>query len=179
MSIKSLTPRLSSLAYTAAVLFTIHLLIYFIPSIRDVTVTRSPILAELMALLAIAEHLLLFPIIEALPAPRWAKSAGYGWLVVDIASDIMQLNGAVKLMYLTLRYGGHISSAFWTIAASWQATKGIKITGILYGIDLALYSFIAFIPLAFVVLIPSLILLPLWLVLIGKNLNHGSFSKAS
>jgi len=98
-------------AYGAALLFGIHLVTYFIPSIRDVTINSSVIEAEALALLAVAEHLILFPVVATLPAPNWGRAVGYGWLVLDIATDIMQLNGADKLTYLTLRYGANIAAA--------------------------------------------------------------------
>lgn len=137
---------------------------------REATPAHAPVLAELNALLGVAEHLLLFPVIAALPGPRWARAAGYGWLVVDMATDIMQLNGAPVAVYLTLRYGGHISAALWTVAASWQARGALRVVGLLYALDLASYSFIAFVPRSFLVLLPSLVLLPLWLVLVGRLL---------
>ncbi|MFL5624734.1 MAG: hypothetical protein ACJ788_03970 [Ktedonobacteraceae bacterium] len=157
-------------AYGAAVLFAIHLVTYLIPSIRDVTTTSSPIAAELLVLLGVAEHLLLFPVIAALPAPQWAKSAGYGWLVIDMATEIMQLNGVAKLIYLSLRYGGHISAAIWIASASWRARGALRIIGWLTALDLFIYSFIAFIPFSFVILLPSLILLPAWIALVGRLL---------
>ena len=157
-------------AYAAAILFAIHLVTYFIAPLRDATTTSSPIVAELLALLAVAEHLLVFPVVEALPAPRWARYAGYGWLVIDMTTDIMQLNGVPNTTYLAMRYGGHISAALWIASASWQIKGAIRITGLLLALDLAVYSFIAFIPFTFVILIPSLVLLPLWLVLAGRFL---------
>lgn len=160
-------------AYAAAILFAIHLVTYFIAPLRDATTTSSPIVAELLALLAVAEHLLMFPVVEALPAPRWARYAGYGWLVIDIATDIMQLNGVPSTTYLAMRYGGHISAALWIASASWQIKGAIRITGLLLALDLAVYSFIAFIPFTFVILIPSLVLLPLWLLLSGRFLARG------
>jgi len=160
-------------AYAAAILFAIHLVTYFIAPLRDATTTSSPIVAELLALLAVAEHLLMFPVVEALPAPRWARYAGYGWLVIDIATDIMQLNGVPSTTYLAIRYGGHISAALWIASASWQIKGAIRITGLLLALDLAVYSFIAFIPFTFVILIPSLVLLPLWLLLSGRFLARG------
>lgn len=162
--------RVATQAYGAALLFAIHLITYFIPSIRDVTTSSSVLGAEALALLAVAEHLILFPVITALPAPKWARAAGYGWLVLDIATDIMQLNGAVKVTYLSLRYGANIAAAIWIASASWQARSAMRVIGILVALDLAVYSFIAFIPFTFLVLIPSLILLPLWLVLVGRFL---------
>lgn len=165
---KKLSQRSATIAYVAAALFTIHLITYLIPSIRDATTATSPLIAEPLALLGVAEHLLLFPVVAALPAPRWARAAGYGWLVLDMATDIMQLNGTPQLTYLPLRYGGHISAALWIASASWQTRGAIRVIGLLLAFDLVLYSFIAFIPLTFIVLLPSLVLLPLWLVLVGR-----------
>lgn len=160
-------------AYAAAVLFAIHLITYFIAPIRDATTTSSPIVAELLALLAVAEHLLVFPVVAATPAPRWARAAGYGWLVIDMATDIMQLNGTPKTTYLAMRYGGHISAALWIASGSWQRTGTLRVIGVLLALDLAIYSFLAFIPFTFVILIPSLVLLPLWLWLVGRLIAQG------
>src|SRR5438128_6823638 len=91
-----------------------------------------------------------------------------------MATDIMQLNGVPNTTYLAMRYGGHISAALWIASASWQIKGAIRITGLLLALDLAIYSFIAFIPFTFVILIPSLVLLPLWLVLSGRFLARES-----
>src|SRR5260221_10575426 len=88
--------RTATAAYGAALLFAIHLVTYFIPSIRDVTTSSSVIGAEARALLAVADHLILFPVVASLPAPKSARAVGYGWLVLDMATDIMQLNCAAK-----------------------------------------------------------------------------------
>lgn len=159
-------------AYVAAILFTIHLVTYLIPTIRDATTSSSPFVAEFLALLAVAEHLLVFPVIDALPAPRWARYAGYGWLVIDIATDIMQLNGTPAMTYLPMRYGGHVSAALWIASSALQTRGAMRVSGLLLAFDLALYSFIAFIPLTFIALLPSLVLLPLWFVLIGRLLSR-------
>jgi hypothetical protein len=73
-------------AYIVAILFAIRLPTFFIPVIRDATPTSSIFLDELNGLLGVAPHLLLFPVVAALPAPRWAKAAGYGWLAIDIST---------------------------------------------------------------------------------------------
>ncbi len=172
MNQTKLSQRTAVAAYGAAVLFAIHLVTYFIPSIRDVTTSSSMIGAEALALLAVAEHLILLPVIAALPVPKWARAVGYGWLVLDIATDIMQLNGVVKLTYLSLRYGANIAAALWIASASWQTKGATRVIGVIVALDLAVYSFIAFIPLTFLVLIPSLILLPLWFALIGRLLTQ-------
>ena len=153
--------RTAIAAYGAALLFAIHLVTYFIAPIRNVTTSSSVIGAEALALLAVAEHLILFPVIAALPAPKWARAAGYGWLVLDMATDIMQLNGVVKPTYLSLRYGANIAAALWIASASWQGKGALRVIGVIVALDLAVYSFIAFIPFTFVILVPSLVLLPL------------------
>jgi hypothetical protein len=160
-------------SYGAAILFAIHLVTYFIPSIRDVTTSSSVLGAEALALLAVAEHLILFPVIAALPAPKWARAVGYGWLVLDIATDIMQLNGVVKLTYLSLRYGANVAAALWIASASWQGKGAMRVIGVIVALDLTIYSFIAFIPFTFVMLIPSIVLLPLWFWLVGRSLARG------
>ncbi len=170
----NISKRTSMAAYGAAILFAIHLLTYFIAPLRDVTTSSSIFGAEALALLAVAEHLILFPVIAALPTSPWARAAGYGWLVLDIATDIMQLNGVVKLTYLSLRYGANIAAALWIVSASWQAKGAMRIIGIIVAVDLALYSFIAFIPFTFLLLVPSLILLPLWFLLVGRTFTRVS-----
>ena len=110
-------------SYGAALLFAIHLVTYFIPSIPDVTTSSSVIGAEALALLAVVEHLILLPVIAALPVPKWARAVGYGWLVLDIATDIMQLNGVVKPTYLSLRYGANVAAVLWIASASWHSTS--------------------------------------------------------
>ncbi|SRR6266581_1101914 len=163
--------RVAYVAYGVAVLWIIRLATFFIPAIRDATPGGSPLLAELNALLGIAPHLLLFPVVAALPAPQWARQAGYGWLVIDIATDIMQLGSVPTPIYLPLRYGGHVSAALWIALASWQAKGATRIVGLLLAIVLGGYSFIApFDPTHFVGLLPGLVLLPTWFALVGRLL---------
>ncbi len=127
----------------------------------------------LVALLGAAEHLILFPIIATLPAPGWSRAAGYGWLVVDIATDIMALNGVPSAVFLPLRYGGHVSAALWLMAASWRAPgKLLRIIGVILALDLGGYSFVApFDPTHFAGLLPVLVRLPFWLVPVGRFLK--------
>lgn len=163
-------------AYVAAVIFFVHISLYFVPSVPALrhTISGTLAFAEADAMLGVLEHLLLFPVIAALPAPIWAKQAGYGWLVIDMATDIMQLNGAPVVVFLTLRYGAHIASALWAAAASWQMRGALRVVGLLYAADLVIFSFVAFVRLSFVILLPSLVLLPVWLILVGRLLTRES-----
>ncbi len=156
-------------AYGVAVLFALRLVSFFVPTMRDATVFNSPLLGELNALLGIAPHLLLFPVVAALIAPEWARAAGYGWLVVDMATDIMALDGVAPMTAFSLKYGGHIAAALWIATASWQTQGATRIVGLLLALDLSSYSFIStFVPV--IPLIPSVVLLPLWFVLVGRQL---------
>jgi hypothetical protein len=166
-------PTAALLAYIDAVLFSLRFVFFALPYLRFIPRGVSGLVQDGTvpgALLGNAEHLLLFPIIAALPAPRWAKSAGYGWLVVDMATDIMALQGVPPTIYLPLRYGGHISAALWAASAALQAKGAVRIVGVLYALDLALYSYLPHG--AFFVLLPSAVLLPLWLVLLGRLLTR-------
>jgi hypothetical protein len=162
-------PTVATAAYLSALLFALRLTTFFIPAVREATALNSPVLGELNCLLGITPHLLLFPVIAALPAPAWAKAAGWGWLVVDIATDIMTLNGVAASIDLSLKYGGHISATLWVVVASWQAKGTARLCGLLLALNLGSYSFLAaFVPA--VALAPSLVLLPGWLGLVGRRL---------
>jgi hypothetical protein len=127
----------------------------------------------LVALLGVAPLLLLFPIVAMLPAPRRARAAGCGSLVVDTATDVMALNGVPVSTYLPMRYGGHVSAALWIAVASWRIRGASRIIGLLLALDLGGYSFVApFDPTHVVGLLPSFVLLPIWLVLVGRFLHQ-------
>ncbi len=164
----------STIAYIAALLFSIRFIFFFLPFLPFIPHGIAGLVQDGTlggALLGNTEHLVLFPIVAALPAPNWAKGAGYGWLVVDMATDIMALHGVPPLVFLSLRYGGHISSALWVAWASWQAKGAIRIIGIIYAIILAAYSYIP--GASFVILLPTAVLFPAWLILVGRLFAKG------
>lgn len=166
-------PTAALLAYIDAALFSLRFVFFALPFLRFIPTSVSGLVQDGTvpgALLGNAEHLLLFPIIAALPAPRWARSAGYGWLVVDMGTDIMALQGVPPTIYLPLRYGGHIAAALWAASAAFQAKGAVRVVGLLYALDLALYSYIPHG--SFLIFLPSAILLPLWLVLVGRFLTR-------
>ncbi len=157
-------------AYTATVVFAVSLArFFFIPRLG--LPSNSIIVAELNGgLLPVVAHLLLFPVVAALPAPPWARAAGYGWLVIDIMTDIMALNGVADTIYLPMRYGGHVSAALWIALASWQARGWTRIVGLVLALNLGGYSFIPNGPVA--LLIPTGPLLPIWFALVGYRLSQ-------
>lgn len=162
-------PAVSLFAYAAAALFAAHLATYFVPSIRDVTLATSAILAVSLAVVAVAQHLVVFPVVGALPAPWWARAAAYTWLVLDMGTDLAQLGGAPKPLYLVVRLGVNLLAALWIASASLRARGGMRWLGVFVAADFACYSFVGLLsPLAFLIALPSLVLLPLWFVLAGR-----------
>src|SRR5579862_988031 len=127
-------------AYGAAIFFALHLATYFVPSIRDATLSSAAVIAGLLAVLALAQHLVVFPVVAALPAPRWARLAGYTLLVVDMLTDLLQLGGAPKSVYLVIRLVINLVAALWIATASWQTTGAIRWIGVFVAVDFACYS---------------------------------------
>jgi hypothetical protein len=166
-------PAASMFAYAAAALFAAHLATYFVPAIRDVTLTTSSTLAVSLAVVAVAQHLVVFPVVRALPAPWWARAAAFAWLVLDMSTDLAQLGGAPKSLYLVVRLGVNLLAALWIVSASLRARGGLRGLGVFVAADFACYSFVGLLsPLAFLIALPSLVLLPLWFILAGRRIAH-------
>ena len=158
-------------AYAAAVLFALHLATYFAPALRDATLGTVASLAVPLAVLAVAQHLVVFPVVAALPAPRWARAAAYVWLVFDMGTDLLQLGDTSKSVYLVIRLAVNVLAALWIASASWRARGGLRGIGLFVALDTVAYSCVGlFFAWAFVVTLPSLILLPVWFALVGRSL---------
>jgi hypothetical protein len=158
-------------AHAAAIFFALHLATYFVPSVRDATVSTASALAVTLAVLAVLQHLVVFPVVAVLSAPLWAKVAAYIWLVVDTTTDVMQLADTPKSIYLPIRLAVNVLAALWIATASWRMVGATRVIGLIVAIDTALYSAVALLtPFAFVVTLPALALLPLWFWLVGRRL---------
>lgn len=119
---------------------------------------------------AVAFHLVLFPVVAKLPSANWARAGGYGWLTLDIAANIMYLNGVDEHICTALRYGAHIPAILWIINASLKGSRPMQIVGILQALILGSYSFVAPWAPAWV-LYPAMVLLIIWLILTGYYLS--------
>ena len=158
-------------AFIAVVLFAAHFFTYFVPALSHATFATAPALAIGVAVLALAQHGVVFPVASALPAPGWARNAAYVWLIGDMISDGMQLAGSPVGQYLSLRLFVNVLAALWIIAASWRAPLAMRIIGIFIAWDLVAYSLTAlFNPNAFIISLPSLVLVPVWFALVGRLL---------
>ena len=61
-------------------------------------------------------------------------------------------------------------AALWIATASWHATGAIRWIGVFVAVDFACYSLLILLsPLAFLVALPSLVLLPVWFLLLGRR----------
>lgn len=164
----------SSAAIAAAILFALHLFSYFVPALRDATLQTLAVPAVALAVLAVVQHLVVFPVAATLPAPRWAVFAAYIWLVVDMLTDVAQLGGAPKSAYLPVRLAVNVLAALWIASASFRQRATFRILGVVIAVDLILYSAFGLLsPAAFLITLPSLVLLPVWFWLVGRMLACG------
>ena len=149
----------STASYIGAFLFTVLIILF----------NTMPQNIVAISVVAVAFHLFLFPVVAKLPSTDWAKAGGYGWLVLDIAANIMLLNGVDEHICTSLRYGAHISAIVWIIITSLNGNRTMQIVGIAQALIMGSYSFVA--PWAPVwMLYPAMVLLIVWLILSGKLL---------
>ena len=108
-------------------------------------------------------HLSLFLLVSKLEAPEWARAAGYGWLLLDVTSGVMTMGNVAHDIAYFERYGGHIFAGIWMVTVSLPGSRGVQIAGVLAGVLLFLYSFVA----RFVPLVALSATSPLFLIWLG------------
>lgn len=74
-------------------------------------------------------HLAVFLLVFKLPAPEWAKAAGYGWLLLDVAAGTLRINQVQPAIAQQVRLGGHIFAGIWIVMASLQGSLAAKLAG--------------------------------------------------
>lgn len=127
--------------------------------------------ARWAAYLGIFFHLAVFLLVFRLPAPEWAKAAGYGWLLLDVAAGTLQIN-QVQISQVQpaiaqhVRLGGHIFAGIWIVMASLQGSLAAKLAGLPAGAILFAYTFASpFLPTVW--LSPASILVLAWLAILA------------
>jgi hypothetical protein len=111
-------------------------------------------------------HLATFLLVAKLPAPEWARAAGYGWLLLDITAGALNINRVPHAVADYVRLGGHIFGGIWIIVASLQGSPMVMLTGLPAGSFLFGYTFAS--PfLRPVWLSPASIFVLLWLLTIA------------
>jgi hypothetical protein len=115
-------------------------------------------------------HLLLLPVVSALPAAEWIKAAGYIWIFLDTALGIAEINGLKPDDVWALRMGSHIPCAVWIVGSSFGMHRFALITGLVLGGILGIHALLA-------PRVPKWALLPavpvmfLWLLMAGHQLR--------
>ena len=84
-------------------------------------------------LIGIGYHALLLPAVADLPAPEWARSAGFAWMLIDIVLNGAAYIGFAEKVSDPLRQGVHLLSALWVIVAGWSNGPALGVLGTLLG----------------------------------------------
>jgi hypothetical protein len=145
--------------------FAIAAILFFIPALISFALRQRGLWAEYPGIFF---HLSIFFLVSMLEAPSWGKAAGYLWIGLDVLTGALMINHVPFEIAFNVRLGGHIFAGLWLMATSWRATKGMKITGMIAGIWLSGYTFLApLLPAVF--LSPASILMVIWLVIVAKQ----------
>jgi hypothetical protein len=116
--------------------------------------------------LGIFYHLAVFLLVFKLPAPEWAKVAGYSWLLLDVAAGVLGINQVQPAIAQHVRLGGHIFAGIWIVMASLQGSLAAKLVGLPTGALLFAYTFASpFLPRVW--LSPAAILMLVWLAILA------------
>jgi len=116
-------------------------------------------------------HLAMFMLVASLKAPEWARIAGYGWVLLDVAVGVLRIHHVPHETADPLRFAAHIFAGMWVAMASLAGTRRVKVVGVIAGVWLSSYTFVSpFLPTTF--LAPCSLAMMVWLALIA--LQNGS-----
>lgn len=112
-------------------------------------------------------HLSILFVIFRMRAPAWTKAAGVAWITLDVLTGITWINGVPYDTTWPIRLGGHVFAGTWIATSSLFATsRSIRVVGVLTGVWLGGYSFVANIA-PEPVLYPASLLLIAWFALLA------------
>jgi hypothetical protein len=124
-------------------------------STRDVALTAFILFAPVVASFRLAPdsrwaeylgiffHLAIFFLVTKLPTPEWARTAGYGWLLLDVTAGALIINHVPRAVADYVRLGGHIFAGIWIAMASLQGSPAAMLTGLPAGAFLFGYTFVS------------------------------------
>ena len=111
-------------------------------------------------------HLAVFMLGAKLPAPEWARAAGYGWLLLDVMTGVLALNHVPPSISMYVRLSGHIFAGIWVMTSSLSGSRSMKYVGIVTGAWISSYTFFSpFVSMK--ILGPDSVLFLVWLVTIA------------
>ncbi|MFJ5780173.1 hypothetical protein [Streptomyces sp. NPDC093094] len=138
--------------------------VLFTPTLVSFAVAPGTVGVEYTGILF---HLAVMFVVARLPAPEWARAAGYGWLTLDVLSAVMTINEVLHDIAWAVRLGGHVMAGMWFITTSLLAApRGVRVVGVVLGSWLALYSFLGNV-LPQEALYPGGLLVPVWFLLLA------------
>ncbi|MFE6365703.1 hypothetical protein ACFVP3_37680 [Streptomyces sp. NPDC057806] len=138
--------------------------ILFTPSLVSFAVAPGTVGVEYTGILF---HLAIMFVVARLPAPEWARAAGYGWLTLDVLSAVLTINELPHDIAWAVRLGGHVPAGMWFVTTSLLAApRSIRVTGVVLGSWLALYSLLGNV-LSEEFLYPGGLLVPVWFILLA------------
>ena len=89
-------------------------------------------------------HLTLLLVISQVRSPAWARAAGYGWITLDVLAGILAINAIPHQLVWPVRLSGHVLAGLWLVTTSALSRRWpLRIVGVVTGLDLGLYSFVA------------------------------------
>lgn len=114
-------------------------ILLFVPTILTFVLFPG---TKISNVLGIFFHIAAFLVVARMPAPEWAKAAGYGWLVLDVLCGVMIVNDVPYSIAWPVRLGGHVLAGLWLVPVSLLcAPLYLRIVGVVTGLWLAAYSF--------------------------------------
>jgi hypothetical protein len=81
----------SSAARPSTTVLAIVPIILFIPTLISFAVSEPGVVWPQYT--GVLFHLAILLLIAGLDAPSWAKAAGYGWIILDVLTGILSING--------------------------------------------------------------------------------------
>lgn len=117
-------------------------IILFIPSLISFVISEPGVVWPEYT--GVFFHLAILLLVSRLDAPDWAKAAGYGWIILDVLTGILSINGVAYDITWPVRLGGHVLAGVWLVTASlYVRQRAVQVIGVLTGLWLGGYSFIA------------------------------------
>ena len=85
-------------------------------------------------------HIALAPVVQALPAPEFVRTAGYFWIFCDALIDVASINSMGENEIWALRMGVHIPASIWIVGSSLQMSTLPRAVGVVLGLLLAIHA---------------------------------------
>ena len=114
-------------------------------------------------------HLAVLPLIARMPAPEWARAAGYGWITIDVLTGITAINAVPYDITGPTRLGGHVLAGTWILVSALHARAvPARVLGAVTGVWLSGFSFVAHV-VPGPVLYPAALLIVVWFALLAAT----------